>query len=216
MNPLHPHPDQLIVFARYPQAGLVKTRMIPALGEEGAAELHRQLVERLMQQLQPVIAQQKLQLNLHYTGGSKEQMKQWLGSDIIFFPQQGNDLGERMIHALKSAQKQGTAHTIMVGSDCPAVDADIITQAHEQLLHHDLVLGPAVDGGYYLIGINSRIQASKQKQLFTTIAWGTADVFSQTLEKAQNAGLACFILPTLHDIDRPEDLEYFNYHARAQ
>ena len=82
MNPLHPHPDQLIVFARYPRAGLVKTRMIPALGEEGAAELHRQLVERLMQQLQPVIAQQKLQLNLHYTGASKEQMKQWLLFDI--------------------------------------------------------------------------------------------------------------------------------------
>jgi rSAM/selenodomain-associated transferase 1 len=137
-------------------------------------------------------------------------MREWLGKDICFTRQDGNGLGERMLHAFEQTWQQGVNRVLLIGSDCPAITASIIHQGLDQLCTHDLVLGPAVDGGYYLVGL--RANAQRYELLFKNIDWGTGQVLQQTLHQAEQAGLSSTLLPTLHDIDRPEDLVHFDYH----
>ncbi len=98
-----------------------------------------------------------------------------------------------------------------MGSDCPDITADIIISGLKKLNSHDLVLGPAIDGGYYLIGL--RAPGKKNTILFNSINWGTDQVLEQTLTQARKGGLSYTLLPQLRDIDRPEDLDYLNYHT---
>ena len=203
--------EHIILFTRFPQPGKVKTRLIGRLGLQGAAELHTQMTEQIICQIQPALQSRKIQLQIYYYGGSQQEMADWLGRSHTLCPQQGSDLGQRMEHAFAQTIQQGAERILLIGSDCPHIDAAIITSGLAKLHSHKLVLGPTTDGGYYLIGL--RAGGSEYMSLFTNIDWGTDQVLEQTLTQAKMNGLSYTLLSKLNDIDRPEDLVYFNHHT---
>ena len=196
-----PHRDRLIIFARYPEVGKAKTRLIPALGPEGATAVYRQLAEQTLAQVQAFRQQHLLEVEVRFTGGTQELMQRWLGQDLLYAEQGTGDLGERMARSLQAAFAAGMGRTIIIGTDCPQLDTVILQSAFEALAQQDLVLGPATDGGYYLIGLRRFVP-----ELFVDIPWSTATVFSKTMAIATHLNLTIAHLPTLTDIDYPEDL----------
>ncbi len=203
--------ESVILFTRFPQPGKVKTRLIERLGPQGAADLQKQMTEQVIRRIQPTLHARSIQLQIYYCGGSCQEMSDWLGHENNLYRQQGDDLGRRMKHALSRTIRQGAERVLLIGSDCPAIDAHIISSGLEQLAGHDLVLGPAMDGGYYLIGL--RAGSKEYAGLFTGIDWGTDQVLLQTTAEADRKRLSHALLPRLHDIDGPEDLVYFNHHT---
>lgn len=191
------------VFARAPRAGETKTRLIPALGAEGAARLHERLIRRTLQTAQ-VAAPDVLELwctpdTTHPLFRDYERHH-----GVRLRVQSGDDLGARMRHALADAGRCNEV-AVLVGTDCPALDAQHLRRAAAWLEEGaDLVLGPAEDGGYVLIGAG-RADAA----LFTGVPWGGTQVLRATLERAERLGLAVRLLPVLADLDRPEDLDRF-------
>lgn len=202
--------EGLIVFTRYPEAGKTKIRLIPALGPEGAAELHRQMTEHTLKQVKQLKRQRPLSLEVRYTGGSRHLVQQWLGRNISCRPQGGGSLGERMRQAFQQAFQAGMERVLIIGTDCPSLGAGLIQQAFVALEDSDLVLGPAEDGGYYLIGLKKPIP-----QLFDKIPWGTDKVRKETLRIAEGIGLQTRLLEPLRDIDRPQDLRVWQMNAGA-
>lgn len=193
--------ERLIIFTRYPEPGKTKTRMIPALGAEGAAKLQRRMTEDTLAQAQKLQASRPLSVEVHFAGGNYQLMTAWLGSEVTYCPQGEGDLGERMASAFQAAFAAGMRGVVTIGIDCPDLDVGILAEAFEKLKTFDLVLGPARDGGYYLIGLRRLVP-----ELFVGIDWGTSKVRQQTVDIAENLGLAIAFLPILNDIDRPEDL----------
>jgi uncharacterized protein len=191
----------LIVFTRYPEPGTTKTRLIPLLGAEGAAMFQRQMTEDTLAQAKKLKDFRPVAVEVHFTGGDRQLMQDWLGSDLIYRHQNEGDLGKRMASAFEASFAAGMVSTVIIGVDCPDLNAQLISKAFEALEQHDLVLGPAEDGGYYLIGLNRLIP-----QLFVGVSWGTSVVRQQTVEIAKELDLAIAFLPLLNDIDRPEDL----------
>jgi uncharacterized protein len=191
----------LIVFTRYPIPGKTKTRLIPALGAAGAANLHRQMTEHTLAQVRQLRAD-SVAIAIHYAGATTDrELADWLGADLVYRAQGDGDLGERMARSIKIAVQAGYERVIIIGTDCPGLTTDILRLAFEQLHDRDVVLGPAIDGGYYLIGMQRLIP-----ELFLEISWGTSVVRQQTIEIATKLGLSMGDLPLLADIDRPEDL----------
>jgi rSAM/selenodomain-associated transferase 2/rSAM/selenodomain-associated transferase 1 len=204
------HKQQLIIFTRYPEPGITKTRLIPLLGAEGAAELQRTMTEYTVRQARKSGAH----LEIRFTGGSLTHMKDWLGEDLEYAEQGDGDLGDRMQRAFAAAFSSDMEQVVIIGCDCPANDAQNLQEAFEALNLADVVIGPAYDGGYYLIGLcragastpppRSRISATFPTQLFHNIDWGGEQVFEQTMEAAKE--LAVAQLPKLNDVDLPEDI----------
>ncbi|NJL45166.1 MAG: glycosyltransferase [Leptolyngbyaceae cyanobacterium SM2_3_12] len=192
---------RVIVFTRYPQPGQTKTRLIPALGAEGAADLQRLMTEHLLARLRPGVDRGLFSLEVHFTGGSLAQMQAWLGAEMSCRGQVGTCLGDRLTSAFRHNFEASLAPVIALGSDCPDIDTERVLQAVAGLHQSDLVLGPAADGGYYLIGLRRFYP-----QLFRHIAWGSADVLHQTTQVAKSHNLSMTFLSPLADIDRPEDL----------
>ena len=195
----------LIVFTRYPEPGKTKTRLIPVLGAEGAATLQRKMTENQLAEVKELQAFYSLSVEVHFAGGNEQLMQNWLGSNLIYRRQSEGDIGCRMASAFQASFAAGINGVVIIGIDCPDLNAQVIAQAFQALCQHDLVLGPAQDGGYYLIGLRRLIP-----ELFTGISWSTAEVLQQTLSIAQKLELAVALLPLLSDIDRPEDLSIWN------
>ncbi|MCB9556398.1 MAG: TIGR04282 family arsenosugar biosynthesis glycosyltransferase [Deltaproteobacteria bacterium] len=188
---------RLAIFARYPAAGASKTRLIPALGERGAADLHRRLAEAQLRRAR-ALTLDNLRIEVHFTGADRQAMHDWLGEEIVLYPQSSGDLGDRMFAALAI----DSTPTVIIGTDAPGLDAPLLTEAFAALQDHALVLGPASDGGYYLIGCTP----PPRRELFSAIDWGSERVLAQTLERAGRLGITPHLLGELDDIDRPEDL----------
>ena len=193
--------ERLIVFTRYPEAGQVKTRLIPALGGLGAATVHRQMTEHTLLQVRKLRTVNGISISVYFDGNQQQQMQDWLGSDLVYQAQPNGDLGFRMVRSISDACQDGIERVAIVGTDCPGLNAELMKKAFHQLLTHDLVLGPAIDGGYYLIGLGYFIP-----ELFFDISWGTDRVLSETVEIANKLNLSVAYLPALADVDRPEDL----------
>ena len=191
----------LIIFSRYPEAGKTKTRMIPALGAEGAANLQRRMTEHTLAQAKELQDLMAVTVEVHFAGGNQSLMTQWLGLDTVCKPQSSGDLGTRMASAFTNAFAAGMERVVMIGIDCPDIDGKLLQEAFNHLQNQDLVLGEAEDGGYYLIGLSGY-----QKELFTGISWGTGEVFQQTIDVANKLNLSTAYLKVLNDVDRPEDL----------
>lgn len=202
--------DHIILFTRYPEAGRVKTRLISALGKKGAAELHKNLTEHCL----ALLSRAATPLTVFYTGGTVGQMADWL-PHLPLIEQKGTDLGQRMIAAFTHIRALDNGRILLVGSDCPDLSGQLIKQGLKVLVDHDLVLGPTFDEGYYLIGISADFSPADLVLLMADIPWGTREVLQTTLTRIQAADFSYSLLPTLHDIDRPEDLEYFHHHARS-
>lgn len=192
------YPDScIVVFARVPVPGRVKTRLIPALGAEGACRLHQRLCERLFATLRVAeLAPWELWVD---SDGAHPLIAE-AGAPVHL--QQGNDLGERMAHALENGF-QRFSRVIVIGTDCPELDGAYLDSALQALrAGEQVVLGPAVDGGYVLLGM-----ASFQPALLQGINWGSGEVLEQTLAHVRLQELRCHLLPTLADIDSPPDLQ---------
>jgi len=211
----HPSHRQLLVFTRYPEPGFAKTRLISALGEEGAADLHRQMTEHLLEEARKLPAIHPVSIRICFDGGDPERIQTWLGSEWGYAPQEGGDLGRRMVHALEEAFREGSDLAVLVGTDVPDLTAPILLQAFEKLENADLVLGPAEDGGYYLIGTRRSVFERAGPQLFSGIAWGTDAVLDQTLAAAEQLDVSWSLTDRLADVDRPEDVELWERHRQA-
>lgn len=183
---------RLVLFTRYPEAGKAKTRLIPALGDAGAAAVHKQLAERTV----GVMRESGLPIEIRFTGAPKGAFEEWLGEDLIYAEQGGGDLGDR----LRGASQETSV--IFVGADCPDLTANLLQQAAEALEDNDVVIGPAEDGGYWLIGL-----ATPHDWLFSDMQWGTDTVFPETLRRLGAKDVTPALLETLADCDRPEDLD---------
>ena len=196
-----PERKHLILFTRYPLPGRVKTRLIPALGPEGAESLHRRLVLRTLRTAHKACRAVGADLEIRFDGRNDDAMRHWLGECGTFTAQGTGDLGERMANAFEESFRPGSTATIIVGSDCPGLTPELITAAFERLSDTPVVLGPANDGGYYLIGLTSPVP-----ELFRGIAWGTETVLADSLRVLERKGLKPFLLMPLDDLDRPEEL----------
>jgi hypothetical protein len=198
--------QQLTLFTRHPEAGRTKTRLIPALGAEGAAALQRRMTRHALAQAVRLAAMQPTTLEVRFEGGSRERMQAWLGCEFCYRPQGSGDIGVRMHRALGAAFEAGAARAVLIGSDIPGLTADILGQAFDRLHQADLVLGPARDGGYYLIGLQASAWDGVAQELFAGVPWGTGEVLAATRCKIDALGLQAAFLETLDDIDRPADL----------
>ena len=198
-------PERLIIFTRYPEPGSTKTRMIPLLGKQGAADFQRRMTAHIILQARESAALRRLQVEVQYEGGSQKQMQRWLGDNIIFTPQSGGDIGGRMQTAFDDAFRSGVDRVVLIGSDIPEITTEIIESAFENLKINDLVFGPAVDGGYYLIGSRAAAFTKAAQSLFHGIEWGTPQVMSQTRLIVAKMNFSFSLLDKLHDVDRPED-----------
>ena len=196
----------LILFTRYPEPGTTKTRLIPKLGIEGAAELQRQMTRHIISRVKEFTGLHPTPLEVRFEGGNKNLMQAWLGTEFDYSLQGKGDIGLRMGRALKDGFGSGYETVMIIGSDIPDITADILQKAFEGLKKQDLVLGPAGDGGYYLIGMHQTAFIQANPRLFNGIHWGTDAVLSQTLAVAKELRLNYILLDTLEDVDRPEDL----------
>jgi len=195
----------LIVFTRFPQPGQTKTRLIPALGAARAADLQRMMAEYTFTQCCELAHKRNVSIAVHYEGGDERALRRWIPSGMICMPQSKGSLGERLAHSFASSFTAGMKRVIIVGSDCPFLTPEILADGFDLLQNNDLVIGPAHDGGYYLIGLSK-----PDRLMWADIDWGTDKVLQQTIEIARNRGLKLALLPSLADIDRPEDLQNLN------
>ena len=191
---------RLVIMAKAPIAGHAKTRLIPALGAEGAASLQRVLVER---QLAEALSAELAPLELWCAGDCLHPYflacRERFG--VTLHCQQGPDLGERLFHALESALHEAD-FAIVIGCDIPELNADVLLQACEAMQQGaDAVIVPVEDGGYALMGLRRA-----EPLLFSQIEWGSDRVLAQTRDRLQQLGWYWHELPELWDLDRPEDL----------
>lgn len=181
---------RVVLFTRFPEPGRAKTRLIPAIGAERAAALHRTLTERTVMAVQEA----GLTLEVRSTGAPVAEFEAWLGKVAIVDQGEG-DLGERLTRA-------GPPYpTVFIGSDAPDLTPDLLRNAADSLTHADAVIGPAEDGGYWLLGLIREVAG-----VFQGIDWSTDAVFAQTMARLTDAGIDALLLPELADCDRPEDL----------
>ena len=193
--------ERLIVFARYPEAGKTKTRLIPALGSDGAAEIQRLMAGHVLNQCRTLRKHRPLLIDVQYDGGNRDLMETWLGREFSYTPQDKGDLGSRMFGAFSRAFRSGAHRIVLVGTDCPGITEEVLQSAFEGLGDADVVLGPTHDGGYYLISLHRPV-----RDLFVAMPWGTDKVLGKTKEAAERLGLSVRLLKRLTDVDRPEDL----------
>lgn len=177
------------LFAKYPRAGEVKTRLIPALGAEGACALHRKLVERTI----ATVRASGLDLVLYYSGASREEFAAWLGDDMRLREQGGGDLGARLARV--------PAPAILLGADIPGLTVQHLRDAADALEASPVVIGPAEDGGYFLLGFTEAVPF-----LFEDMEWGVETVRAETERRLTEAEMPWSGLAMLADCDRPEDL----------
>ena len=194
--------EKIVIFTRFPVQGATKTRLIPLLGSERAANLQRNMTEHIVATAKKAAHTRSASLEIQYDGCKESDIAGWLGTDLSYAEQVGADLGTRMHSAFESAFENGFRKMVLIGSDCPGITNSLLESAFDMLSQCDAVLGPAEDGGYYLVGLRNSCPG-----LFANISWGTGSVLEQTVAAAQRCGLSVKLTDRLNDIDRPEDLE---------
>ncbi len=173
------------------------------LGEEGAADLHRKMTLQLIEEANNLKKTRQVSLEVLYRGGTESLMRRWLGPNYSYKVQKEGDIGDRMFYAFEEQFGMCAQRVVLIGTDIPGLSASVLERAFQELLSRDLVLGPAEDGGYYLIGLNRR----PNRALFTGIPWGSQEVLKSTLNIAKGLGFSVALLERLRDIDEPEDLK---------
>lgn len=180
----------LSIFARWPEPGAVKTRLVPHFGAENAALVYARLLAHTV----AVVQASGIPFELRTTGADAAAFRDLLGEDLRVADQGDGDLGARLARVAPPA--------IVIGSDCPALTPQILWAAHDALATEPVVIGPARDGGYYLLGFKEDASFA-----FEDIAWSTPTVFEETVNRFTGRGYQLAVLPELDDIDAPDDLE---------
>jgi len=193
----------LLVFTRAPVPGQTKTRLIPLLGTQGAAEFHQTVLQSTLAEAN--VSDFGTVEIWCATENDHPYIKQCeLDYVCAMKIQQGNDLGEKMHHAIETTLAEN-AFVVLIGSDCPAITTDILNQSYQHLSNgKDAVLGPASDGGYYLIGLKK-----PNPYIFQDITWGEANVAERTRQNFADLGLDYVELEKLSDIDTPDDYQRY-------
>jgi rSAM/selenodomain-associated transferase 1 len=197
-----------IVLSKAPVPGLVKTRLIPALGKQAACDLYEQLLVRLQGTLKSVIAKQASYVALWISGDKgHEAFKPWASLATFYQQPEGIDrtvdLGERMAIAVQSSLSRGFI-PVLIGVDVPNLDEAYLTDCIKQLQNHDLVVSPAEDGGYGLLGMKQFYP-----ELFVNKVWGTDTVFESTRSDIVDLNINAAYLPCVWDVDELVDVERF-------
>ena len=192
--------ERLIVFVKAPRPGAVKTRLAKAIGAPAAAAAYRQLVATLLNKLAGLGGVEVC----FSPDDAAGEVQHWLKEGWSSSPQGDGDLGKRMQSAFQHAFRAGAKRVAIIGSDCPAVSVEDIREAWDGLQIHDVVLGPAADGGYWLIG-----SRQLQPDLFRDVCWSTDSVFAETLRRVQHAGLSVHLLRELADVDTDREWRAF-------
>ncbi|GGF10440.1 TIGR04282 family arsenosugar biosynthesis glycosyltransferase [Hymenobacter cavernae] len=190
--------NHLLIFARHPELGRVKTRLAATIGAEAALAVYHELLHRTRLAADGLTGAHKTVWFAEATT-APDLASAWPGYEQALQP--GGDLGQKMQEAFKQAFGQGATAAVVIGTDCPGLTATHLTAAFQALTTHDLVLGPAADGGYYLLGMKDL-----HKGLLRDKPWSTAQVLPATLADATNLGLSVALLPVLHDVDTADDL----------
>jgi uncharacterized protein len=183
---------------KFPEAGKVKTRLAKDIGPEAASKFYRLLAEHIINKTAPKETGYK-RFFFCTPESHRPEFEKWLSGEKVKV-QKGRDIGERMHNALDEMFNMGAERAIVIGSDVPGLNREIIDRAFHFLENADVVIGPAMDGGYYLIGMKSL-----HPELFRGIRWSTGEVFKETVNKMEKSRLRYELLDTLFDVDRLED-----------
>ena len=200
----------VVVFARAPELGAVKTRLASDIGHAHALQVYRILGARA---IAAACAVPDARVEVHFTPSTgRALVVDWLRKIVAgpaeLFTQVEGSLGDRMAAAIEGALARGAQAVAVIGTDCPALDAAVIDRALAAVEGADVALGPADDGGYYLVAVRAHHPA-----LFTGIPWSSPDTLRCTLDAAQRAGLRVALLDTLMDVDTGEDLRRWREEA---
>lgn len=190
----------IIVFLKAPKKGFVKTRLAEGIGSAKALMLYQAFVSDILSAAARVDADIRI---FGHPRGWEQDAPQWTQNTPHVFTQKGADLGERMVNALACAAADGYWRTVLIGSDIPEMTESLLEEAFCRLADHDAVIGPAMDGGYYLVGFSgSRIC----RAAFEDMAWSGADVYENTRKRLAQNHNTVYALQPLADIDTVEDL----------
>jgi rSAM/selenodomain-associated transferase 1 len=193
--------DVLAVFVKEPRPGAVKSRLAAALGAEAAAEVYRAIAGEVMRSTAPR-GDEYDRVVVFDPPSAGAAIGEWLGlTAAALLPQPTGDIGARMESAFDELFRRGARRVALVGTDVPALSYEDVRDALESLDEHDVALGPATDGGYYLIALKG-----PAPELFREIPWSSGDVLAGTLERAARRGLGVRVLRTIGDVDTVEDL----------
>jgi rSAM/selenodomain-associated transferase 1 len=188
--------EKLIVFVKAPREGAVKTRLAATVGTRKACAVYQELVETLLRRIEAIKS-----VELRFTpDDAGPEIQPWLHAGWTVQPQGDGDLGARLSRAFEESFAAGAERVVIIGSDCAEINSADIRTAWKELRTHEVVIGPAIDGGYWLIGLRSA-----QRPLFEDIAWSGDQVMGQTLQRARILGLRIQLLRILADIDTEED-----------
>jgi uncharacterized protein len=193
----------LILFARDPILGKVKTRLSPFLEEDVILKLYTCFIQDSLDNIRQV---RNIDRFVGVTPSNESGFfTEALGSDIRMFVQEGDNLGDKMRRAMQDRFAEGYESVIIIGSDSPSLPASYIYQAVGS--DKDMVIGPSTDGGYYLIGMREKVF-----EVFKDVSWGTETVLQETCEHLLQNGANLELLPVWYDVDTPEDLKFFKTH----
>jgi rSAM/selenodomain-associated transferase 1 len=191
----------VLVFVRAPRPGRVKTRLATAIGDPAALRVYRRLAEHTLAEVR-ALAADDVEIRVHYApADAGDEVRTWLGDGPLYLPQADGDLGARMKDAFERAFSGGAERVVIVGSDLPEVSASLLRRAFNELDAHPAVIGPARDGGYYLLGLRGMVDG-----IFDGVEWSTPSVFDATLERFSAAGVRPAALEVLTDVDTVDDL----------
>jgi rSAM/selenodomain-associated transferase 1 len=191
----------LLFFVKYPEKGKVKSRLAAVIGDDSAVSLYKTLVAQMLSTLKEGTFPLYI---CFFPKNAQKPIENWLGREYRYIPQNGKDLGERMRNGFLKAFTNGFKRVLLIGSDIPDLPLKSIEEAFVSLERKDVVIGPAFDGGYYLIGFN---QSTFSPQVFEGIAWGTKNVFGETMKKLKRFRRVVYTLSYQRDIDTAEDLK---------
>jgi hypothetical protein len=193
----------ILVFVKAPEKGKVKTRLSKILGKTVALGLYKNFVADIIATLQT--GRYTFRICFH-PSDAEHKMMDWIGREYVLMPQRGNHIGERMANAFRKTFMDGFEHVLLIGTDLPDLPATVIDEAFKNLEKNAAVIGPAFDGGYYLIGFQSK---TFLPAIFERIPWSTRQVFEKTIKIFEKNQYRVHRLPKWRDIDLYEDLKCF-------
>jgi len=193
--------NAVIIFAKYPADGKVKTRLSETLGVEFAVRFYKAMAEHIFQVCHK-LPKDKYDIYLFYDSSDRsESVKRWVPSDFSVHLQEGSDLGEKMKAAFNRIFEKGYKKVTIIGTDCPELNTKILLKSFEEISDNNIIIGPSADGGYYLMGMNEF-----HPFLFEDIEWSSTKVLTDTINKVKENDLHLTMLPGMIDIDTEKDL----------
>ena len=194
--------EAIFVFLRWPEPGRAKTRLIPSLGPHRAADVYRRMAERVLDVVRNYDRPGLLRVAYLDPPERADDVAAWIGNGFHMLAQPDGDMGRRLEDAFVGMFRKKARRVLAIGTDCVEITHEILDEAYEALERCDAAIGPALDGGYYLMGLNRPCH-----HVFRGIPWSSDRVLRETLGRLRSCGLVVRLLPPLLDIDTPEDLK---------